>query len=80
MRRKVSTLLDETLFRRAKLESVRQGRQISEVIGEALEFYLREKGSRRSSTGVTAESWGALAMKKAKVKRIMAEEAGLLDS
>jgi hypothetical protein len=30
-RRKVSTLLDEHLFRRAKLESLRQRKQVSEI-------------------------------------------------
>ncbi len=43
MRKKVSTLLDETLYRRAKLESVVRGKQISEIIGEALEKYLDER-------------------------------------
>jgi hypothetical protein len=40
-RRKVSTLLDEHLFRRAKLGSLRQRKQVSEILGEALQRYLR---------------------------------------
>ena len=36
MRQKVSTLLEEALFRRAKLMAVRKGMQISEILGEAL--------------------------------------------
>jgi hypothetical protein len=54
-RRKVSTLLDEHLFRRAKLESLRQRKQLSEILGEALERYLGDSGSRTATTGVVAD-------------------------
>jgi hypothetical protein len=80
MRRKVSTLLDESLFRRAKLESVRQGKQISEIVGEALEGYLGEKSGKEGSLGVVAESWGVLALPRARVKKVLAEEKDLLEA
>ena len=80
MRRKVSTLLDEALFRRAKLESARQGKQISEIVGEALEQYLSRGGSRRGSADLVTESWGVLTMRKSRVQRLLAEEEGLLDT
>jgi len=79
-RRKVSTLLDEHLFRRAKLESLRQRKQVSEILGEALERYLREKGSRAATTGVVAESWGVLQLDRRRVKRLLVDEGGLFDS
>jgi hypothetical protein len=79
-RRKVSTLLDEHLFRRAKLESVRQGKQVSEILGEALERYLGESGGRAATTGVAAESWGVLKLDRRKVDRLLVNEGGLFDA
>ena len=79
-RRKVSTILDEHLFRRAKLESVRRRKQVSEIFGEALERYLAETGSRLAPSGVVAETWGVLKLGRRKLDRLMAEEDGLLDA
>lgn len=79
-RRKISTILDEHLFRRAKLESVRQGKRFSEILGEALEQYLTGTGSRRASTGVVADSWGVLKVDRATVTRLLAHEEVLLDA
>ena len=80
MRRKVSTLVDEGLFRRTKLESVRRGKQISEIVGEALESYLGAKTAREGSLGVVAESWGVLALPRAKVKKVLEEEKDLFEA
>jgi len=80
MRRKVSTVLDEHLFRRAKLESVRQRKQVSEILGEALERYLAEVGSATASFGVVAETWGVLKLDRRKIDRLIADEEGLLDT
>lgn len=80
MRRKVSTLLDESVLRRAKLESVRQGKQFSEVIGEAVESYLDSKGSPRGSGRVVAASWARLSLPAREVRRLVEEEKGLLDA
>ena len=79
-RRKVSTLLDEHLFRRAKLESVRQGKQVSEILGEALERYLGERGSRRAATSVVADTWGVLKLDRRKIDRLLVDEGGLFDA
>lgn len=79
-RRKVSTVLDEHLFRRAKLESVRQGKPVSEILGEAIERYLTEVGSRRATGGVVAETWGVLKLDRRKVDRLISDEEGLLDA
>ena len=78
-RRKVSTILDAHLFRRAKLESVRQGRTMSSILGEAIERYLAESGSRRATAGVASETWGALRLDPREVRRILTDEEGLLD-
>ena len=80
MRRKVSTLIDEGLFRRVKLEAARQGKQISGIVGEALEQYLGEKGERPTTAGFVTESWGALSLPEADVREILEEEDGLLDT
>jgi hypothetical protein len=80
MRQKVSTILDDHLFRRAKLESVRQGKNISQVLGEALERYLTEAGGRRATAGVVAEGWGVLKLDRRTVKRLATEEEGLFDA
>ena len=74
MRRKISTLLDETLYRRAKLESVVRGKQISEIIGEALEKYLDERDVPGRGLGVVAETWGSLKLPASELHEIMAEE------
>ncbi len=80
MRKKVSTLLEESLFRRTKMESVRQGKQFSQIVGEALESYLSEKSPASSGTGVVAESWGTVKAKKTVIRRILEEEGGLFDT
>ncbi len=79
-RRKISTLVDEHLFRRAKLESVRQRKQISTIFGEALEQYLLETGNRRATTGVVAGSWGVLKLERRRVDRLLTQEGGLFDA
>ena len=78
-RRKVSTLLDDHLFRRAKLESVRQRKQVSEIFAEALEGYLANTGSRLRTTGVVTETWGVLKLDRRKVARLLTHEGGLFD-
>jgi hypothetical protein len=79
-RRKVSTVLDEHLFRRAKLESVRRRKQVSEILGEALERYLGETGSRLATTGVVAETWGVLKLDRRRLDRLITDEDALLDT
>ena len=80
MRKKVSTLLDSALLRRVKLESVIQGRQINEIMGDALELYLREKGSAGTVSSVVANSWGALRLDASQVQSILEDEDGLFDA
>jgi hypothetical protein len=78
VRRKVGTVLEEALFRRARLESARQGRGISDILAEALEDYLQRKG-RHETSGVVADTWSVLSLDRGQVKRILGEEEGLLE-
>lgn len=78
MRRKVGTVLEEGLFRRARLESARQGRGISDILAEALLDYLERKG-RHETSGVVADTWSVLSLDRGQVKKILGEEDGLLD-
>ena len=80
MRKKVSTLLDETLYRRAKLESVSQGKQISEIIGEALEKYLDERGHPSGVRDAVSESWGSMRIDRSELEAILNEEEDWLDA
>src|SRR5437764_626623 len=79
MRRKFSTLLDEHLYDRARLEASRQGKQIADVVGEALTEYLDERSALVGPAGVVAGSWGALRLPLERVRQILADEEGLLD-
>ena len=72
-RRKVSTLLDDALYRRAKLEAARQGKQVSEILGEALASYLGDS-ARGAGTSVAAQTWGAMRVDEALLRAVMAEE------
>ena len=80
MRQKVSTLLDPGLYRRVKLESVRRNKQISEIVGEALESYLATGQPGQTTSGVVADSWGALRLPREQVEQILGEEASLLEA
>jgi len=80
MRIKISTLLEDSLFRRTKMESARQGKQISEVVAEALDLYLSQKGRSIAGTGAVSESWNVLPLAPRKIRRILDEEDGILSS
>jgi hypothetical protein len=71
--------LDEGLYRRAKLEAALRGKQVSEILGEALERYLDEHRGPGRSLGVVEETWGSIAVPREELEEIMADE-GWLDS
>lgn len=79
MRRKFSTLLDESLYDRTRQEAIRQGRQIADVVCDALARYLDSKAVASGPEGVVAESWGILRLPVRQVRELLAEEDGLLD-
>ena len=78
-RRKFSTLIDEDLYRRTRFEALRQDRQISDVVCEALGAYLAETQKKTGPEGAVAQSWGVLPWPAAEVRRLLREEEGLLD-
>lgn len=79
MRRKFSTLLDQSLYDRTRREAIRQGRQIADVVCEALARYLDSKAVASGPEGVVAASWGVLPLPAEQVRALLAEESGLLD-
>ena len=74
MRRKVSTLIDDALLKRAKVEALRQEKQISEIFGEALQSYLGEAASHRSGSTVASETWGILPVSRATLRRALEDD------
>lgn len=80
LRQKVSTLLEPTLFRQAKLEAVRQGKQISEIFSEALRLYLSQRSGAVEGGTIVAATWGSFELDPREVDRILDEEEGLFDS
>ena len=79
MRRKFSTLLDESLYDRTRQEAIRQGKQIADVVGDALAVSLDSKTAAFGPKGVVAESWGILALPARQVRQLLQEEDELLD-
>ena len=71
--------MDEHLFRRAKLEAIRRRMQLSEVLGEALQRYFEQSGSR-AATGVVAETWEVLKVDRREVNRLLVEAGSFLDA
>jgi hypothetical protein len=80
MEQKVSAVLDESLFRRAKKESLRQGKPLSSLLGEALEFYLDEKSGSSSGEGSVARSWAALKVERGMLEHLLEHEDDFLDA
>jgi hypothetical protein len=80
MDQKVTTILDERLFRRATTESRRQGKPLDRLLGEALEFYLDEKTGAPKEGGVAARSWGALKLAPDALKALLEQEDDFLDA
>jgi hypothetical protein len=79
MRRKFSTLLEESLYDRMRQEAIRQGKQIADVVGDALAVYLDTKTATFGPKGVVAESWGVLALPARQVRELLVDEEELLD-
>ena len=81
MRRKVSTIMEESLFRRAKLEAARQGRPLAAILEEALRRYFSGADTRSSpKTSLVDASWGAFALSPDLVREIMEDEDDWLES
>jgi hypothetical protein len=71
MKKKVSTIMDPSLFQRAKLEAARQGTSLSAVLEAALEAYFANPDSPQRRHLTVGESWGAMALPADVVREIM---------
>jgi hypothetical protein len=74
MRKKVSTIMDASLFLRAKVEAARQGKPLSAVIEEALERHLAGPELAKRTHLTVAESWGAMAIPADVLREIMEDD------
>jgi len=81
MKKKVSTVMEESLFQRAKIEAARQRRPLALILEDALLAYLSSPLARsiRSGSRVDA-SFGVIDLPADVVREIMDEEEGWLDT
>jgi hypothetical protein len=80
MRRKVSTIIDEALFRRAKVEAARQGRPWNALLEDALRRYFDAAHPGADTRPTVAATWGAMAAPPDVVRQVMEEDDGWLDA
>jgi hypothetical protein len=78
MGRNFIILLEESLYGRTRQEAIRQGRQIADVVCDALAAYLDSKTATFGPKGVVVESWGVLALPIRQVRKLLADEDELL--
>jgi hypothetical protein len=71
VKKKVSTILEASLFRRAKLEAARQGRPLSALLEAALERYLAAPNATEAEHLTVDEVWGAMAVPPDALREIM---------
>jgi hypothetical protein len=74
MKRKVSTVMEESLFRRAKLEAARQGRTLAAILEEALRRYFEQSPTGPPGYKSVDETWGVMSLPAEVVRQIMEEE------
>ncbi|MGH9457331.1 MAG: hypothetical protein ACRD2J_06775 [Thermoanaerobaculia bacterium] len=79
-RQKISSVIDAELFRRAKIEAVRQDRPLADLLAEALERYLADRGAPRGEGSVVGRTWASIEASPSVVRRVLDEEESLLDS
>ena len=76
MKKKVGTVIEEGLLRRAKAAAATEGSPLSKLFEEALKEYLdRRRGVRKESA--VALTWGAIEADESLVRAIMEEESVL---
>jgi len=80
MEQKVSAVLEESLLRRARRESLRQGKPLSDLLGEALELYLDTKAVPSPREGTVARSWGAMKVERGMLETLLESEDDFLDA
>jgi len=71
VKRKIGTTLDEDLYRRVKASAQRQGRDLNEVIAEALERFL---GSQTSRASVVRDTQGTYKVSARALRAVLEED------
>jgi len=77
MRTKVGTALDDDLLKRARSLAAREGKQLNQLLEEALSELLARRRAPKDS--IVARTFGSLSLPKEEVDRILREEPGLFD-
>ena len=81
MKKKVSTVMEESLFQRAKIEAARQRRPLAIILEDALTAYLSSPTAKPLQGGSSVEaSWGVIDLPPDVFREIMEEEDGWLDT
>ena len=70
MRRKVGTIVDEELLKRAKVRAAQEGKAFSELLGTALEMYLSRRGGA-SGERLVDEGWGAFRITRRELRQAL---------
>lgn len=73
MKRKIGTVLDEELLWKAKKTAVEKKESFSQLLEEALTYYLSIHNEQRQA-GAVERTRGILKIKAKTLKKIMAEE------
>ncbi len=76
----MSTIIDEALFRKAKIEAARQGRPWSALLEDALRQYFVGGARRGDVPASVAATWAAVPAGRQVVRTVMEEEDGWLDA
>ena len=74
-KKKIGTVLDEELLRRAKMPAAREGIPLSHLLEKALQAYLGQ--GKRS---VADEMWGAIRIDPVLLKQMMEEEESAIET
>jgi hypothetical protein len=74
MKKKVSTVMEESLFQCAKIEAARQRRPMSAILEDALERYFASAKTVERVHMTVAESWGAMAVPREVLREIMGSD------
>lgn len=73
--------MEESLFRRAKVEAARQGRPMSALLEEALERYFSDPSvGPVSQYRSVAETWGAMQAPAGIIREIMEDDDEYFES
>jgi hypothetical protein len=81
MRKKVSTVMDASLFHRAKLEAARQGRPMAAILEDALRRYFASPAQDAApKASLVDASWGVFRLPPEVVREIMEDEDDWLES